>query len=49
MGLLNFCERSGREKYGMPSPATVKEDRAEKAEKKHIDGLNLPGAEKGQY
>lgn len=28
----------------MPSPATVK-DRAEKL-KKHIDGLNLPGAEK---
>lgn len=44
MGLLNFVKEAGEKIWDAVS-GDSKEDRAEKL-KKHIDGLNLPGAEK---
>lgn len=44
MGLLNFVKEAGEKIWDAVS-GDSKEDRADKL-KKHIDGLNLPGAEK---
>ena len=44
MGLLNFMKEAGEKIWDAVS-GDSKEDRADKL-KKHIDGLNLPGAEK---
>lgn len=43
MGLLNFVKEAGEKIWDAVSGDS--KDRAEKL-KKHIDGLNLPGAEK---
>ena len=44
MGLLNFVKEAGEKIWDAVSGGS-KEDKADKL-KKHIDGLNLPGAEK---
>ncbi len=47
MGLLSFVKEAGEKIWDAVSGSS-KEDQADKL-KKHIDSLNLPGAEKGQY